>query len=627
MSNSKDQCPITPRSDNQCIARLIKQLETIRAGLVALETTFGDHLATVNDAWRQSAANLLHYVALREHDIREIQVALAELGLSSLGRAESHVMSTLDSVLHVLTRLRGIGVDEHATVPATVDFQAGHRLLEAHTNALLGSAPKSRSVRIMVTMSTDAAEDYALMRDLVKHGMDCMRINCAHDGPDQWSAMIENLRRARRELSIPCRILMDLGGPKLRTGAFEPGAAVMKWRPHRNEIGEVIEPARIMLYPEGSSGGGGAEADAEVPLPELWLAEVRNGDQIELFDARGRKRMLRVTGSVGGARWAECTRTGYVIPGTVMRHHGPGVHKEARVGTMPKSAGQLHLHNGDSILLLRNEILGRGAVKNAEGHLISPATISCTLPEVFGHVKPGERIWFDDGKIAGIIREASADQLRVEIVNAGQDGTKLGSYKGINLPDSTLNLDALTAEDLENLKFVAKHSDLVGMSFVRRERDVESLLTHMHEADGDHLGMLLKIETRQGFERLPNLVLAAMRHHTAGVMIARGDLAVECGWERMAEVQEEILWICEAAHLPVIWATQVLESLAKHGMPSRAEITDAAMGERAECVMLNKGPHIVEAVSTLDDILRRMEAHQAKKSSRLRPLHLRAIHS
>jgi len=615
------------RWDDQSIAGLIKQLETIRADLVALETKFGDRLAIVNDAWRQSAANLLHYVALREHDIREIQVALAELGVSSLGRAESHVMSTLDSVLHILRRLRSSGAGEHETVPATVDFQAGHRLLEAHTKDLLGGAPKSRSVRIMVTMATDAAEDYALVRDLLKRGMDCMRINCAHDGPDQWAAMIENLHRARRELSMPCRILMDLGGPKLRTGAIEPGAAVMKWRPHRNEIGEVVEPARILLYPEGSMGGSGAEADAEVPLPELWLAEVRNGDQIELFDARGRKRMLRVTGSVGGARWAECTRTGYVIPGTVMRHHGVGAHKEARVGTLPKSAGQLHLQNGDSIVLLRKEVLGRDVVKNAEGHVISPATISCTLPEVFGQVKPGERIWFDDGKIAGIIRESSADQLRVEIVNAGQDGTKLGSDKGINLPDSSFTLGALTDEDLENLKFVAKHSDLVGMSFVRHERDVESLLSHMHEAGGEHLGILLKIETRQGFERLPNLVLAAMRHHTAGVMIARGDLAVECGWERMAEVQEEILWICEAAHLPVIWATQVLESLAKHGMPSRAEITDAAMGERAECVMLNKGPHIVEAVSTLDDILRRMEAHQAKKSSRLRPLHLRAIHS
>jgi pyruvate kinase len=135
---------------------------------------------------------------------------------------------------------------------------------------------------------------------------------------------------------------------------------------------------------------------------------------------------------------------------------------------------------------------------------------------------------------------------------------------------------------------------------------------------------VLKIETRQGFERLPNLMLAAMRQQPVGIMIARGDLAVECGYERMAEVQEEILWICEAAHLPVVWATQVLESLAKKGQASRAEITDAAMGERAECVMLNKGPHIVAAVSALDDILRRMEDHQSKKSSRLRPLHLRA---
>src|SRR6185436_6274218 len=95
---------------------------------------------------------------------------------------------------------------------------------------------------------------------------------------------------------------------------------------------------------------------------------------------------------------------------------------------------------------------------------------------------------------------------------------------------------------------------------------------------------------------------------------------VECGYTRLAEVQEEILWLCEAAHLPVIWATQVLESMTKKGTPSRAEVTDAAMGERAECVMLNKGPHILEVVAALDDILRRMESHQEKKSHLLRPL-------
>ena len=104
------------------------------------------------------------------------------------------------------------------------------------------------------------------------------------------------------------------------------------------------------------------------------------------------------------------------------------------------------------------------------------------------------------------------------------------------------------------------------------------------------------------------------------VMIARGDLAVEMGFTRLAEVQEEILWIAEAAHVPTIWATEVLESLTKKGELRRGEITDAAMSGRAEAVMLNKGPYLLDAIRALDDILRRMQAHQAKKRSLLRQL-------
>jgi len=103
-------------------------------------------------------------------------------------------------------------------------------------------------------------------------------------------------------------------------------------------------------------------------------------------------------------------------------------------------------------------------------------------------------------------------------------------------------------------------------------------------------------------------------------MIARGDLAVELGYRRLAELQEEIMWICEAAHVPVIWATQVLENMVRQGTPSRAEVTDAAMAVRAECVMLNKGPFLPEAIAMLDDIITRMEAHQYKKTSHLRAL-------
>jgi pyruvate kinase len=166
--------------------------------------------------------------------------------------------------------------------------------------------------------------------------------------------------------------------------------------------------------------------------------------------------------------------------------------------------------------------------------------------------------------------------------------------RGINLPDTPLELTALTPKDLEDLEVVVRHADIVGLSFAQSAEDVRALRQRLAELGAADLGMILKIETRRGFEHLPEMLLAAMALPATGVMIARGDLAVECGYERLAEVQEEILWACEAAHVPVVWATQVLETLAKTGLPSRAEITDAAMGGRAECVMLNKGPHVLE---------------------------------
>jgi pyruvate kinase len=119
---------------------------------------------------------------------------------------------------------------------------------------------------------------------------------------------------------------------------------------------------------------------------------------------------------------------------------------------------------------------------------------------------------------------------------------------------------------------------------------------------------------------LPELIAAAAARGPAAVMIARGDLAVSIGFERLAEMQDEILWLCEAAHVPVVWATQVLDDLLHEGLASRAETTDAAMGQRADCVMLNKGPHLPEAVAFLGDILRRMDRHQARKFPRLAPL-------
>jgi len=280
------------------------------------------------------------------------------------------------------------------------------------------------------------------------------------------------------------------------------------------------------------------------------------------------------------------------------------------------------LRAGDTLVITRSLKPGRPATCDSRGRVLTPASIGCTLPEVFEDVRSGERIWLDDGKIGGLIERVEPDRVTVKIDHALARGEKLRADKGINLPDSALKLAALTAKDIADLEFVVRHADMVSLSFANSASDVELLQEHLKRLDGEKLGIILKIETRRGFECLPEMLFKALHSTRCGVMIARGDLAVECGFERLAELQEEILWICEAAHVPVIWATQVLENLAKEGAPSRAEITDAAMSERAECVMLNKGPHVCEAVQVLDDILQRMQAHVTKKRSMLRELKL-----
>jgi pyruvate kinase len=196
--------------------------------------------------------------------------------------------------------------------------------------------------------------------------------------------------------------------------------------------------------------------------------------------------------------------------------------------------------------------------------------------------------------------------------------------RGLNFPDSELGLPAITDKDRHDLEFIVAEGDMVGYSFVNTAANVAQLQSEIerHARDARKpLAIILKIETRSAVQNLPALIVAAASRGPVGVMIARGDLAVNIGYRRLAEIQEEILWLCESARIPVIWATQVLERLVREGQPSRGEFTDAAMAERAECVMLNKGPYLAEATVALSDVLGRMEGHQTKKTSRLRPLH------
>ena len=619
--------PPWPVRNGSVVEQLIAKLSGLGAELLALSGSLSARVAELSPSQQQSAVNLIHYLALRRHELRPLQEQLASLGLSSLGRAESNVLGNIDAVLGILLHLAGRDADRQPLGGTAIDYQAGRRLLDIHTRQLLGAEPPQRSVRIMVTAPTEAAHDYSLMKAMLAGGMDCLRINCAHDDAQLWDAMVTKLRQAQRELDKPCRILMDLAGPKVRTGAIEAGPRVLKLRPQRNELGRVLAPARLWLRPVGDEAKPPVAADACLGLPADWLESTREGDLIELVDARGAARTLTIASVVGGSRWAELSQTAYLLPETQLRRRADDSSKPSErprtvpVGELAATSRAIQVNKGDSLVLTRGAAPGHPARYDERGRLVEAAAIPCSLPDVFADVHPGERILLDDGKIGGVIRAVSTGELRVEITETQEGGGKLQPDKGINLPDSKLHLPGLTDKDIEDLAFVARRADLVGLSFVQRDTDIRALQDNLRKLGAGHLGIVLKIETRAAFDHLPDLMLTAMSSPCVGVMIARGDLAVECGFERLAEVQEEILWLCEAAHMPVIWATQVLETLAKKGLRSRAEITDAAMGERAECVMLNKGPHILEAIKTLDDILRRMQAHQSKKRSMLRKLH------
>jgi pyruvate kinase len=445
-----------------------------------------------------SATNLAHYLAFRHHDLRELQRELMRYGLSSLGRSESRVMitlQTLETALEALSFGKPVPAD---WPPAGEEFFRGEARLQANAGALLGGVAEHGVGRVLVTLPTEAAQDPGYMLEIVRRGGDVVRINCAHDGPDEWSAMIENTRKAGDAVGRRIPVLMDIGGPKFRIGKVK-----------RKPGERILAGDRLRLV-----------ADA---------AAFTNDPTIEA--------------------------------------------------------------------------------------VIEPA-------DILDHLTIGTEVSFDDGKLGGVIEACQPGCVVMRVERTQRKGFKMKPERGLTFPRAELHLDPLTANDLRDLDFIARHADMVGFSFVQRADDITRLQEELarRRPDWRSLGIIAKIETAQAVTNLPDIIVRAAGRQPFGVMIARGDLAVAIGFERLAEMQEEILWLCEAAHVPVIWATQVLEEMVKSGLPTRGEMTDAAMAGRAECVMLNKGPNVGEAITALRGLLQRMIEHQSKKTARLRAL-------
>ena len=442
------------------------------------------------------ALNLAAYLALRHHDISDLQPALADYGLSTLGRSESHVLGSLQALAATLARIAG--VPGHRYPPPDDRISAERALLDAQLR-FFGPAAIAARTRIMVTLPSESATDQALVRSLIKAGMTCARINCAHDNAEMWQAMADMVRAEVTAAGVECRILMDIAGPKCR------------------------------------------------------IETVHAADKIRLF-------------------------------------------------------------RGDRIVIVRD-------MANA---MVSDAVIATiNFPEILQTLVPGHHIWINDGKIGTRVVSSSDGRVELEVFSARTKGERLRPEKGVNFPDTELHLAPLTPKDHRDLDVIASIADVVGFSFVQRPEDMRLLRGELSKRSTRQtpLPIVMKIETPVAVRNLPRLIIQGIATGPVAVMIARGDLAVEIGFARLSEIQEEIMWLCEAAHVPVIWATEVLDRMVSNGMPSRAEATDAAMAQRAECVMLNKGPFLAEGMRFLGDVLLRMDRHHAKKTARLGPLH------
>ena len=593
------------------LQKLINQIDEIIRVAKNEEKEKQVEIDQVSSVYERSARNLIHYKALRRFDLRKLQKKLGYLGSSRLSLAESHVM---DSLLSIKRILQALSAQELTTTRAKLSIKRANKLLKEHTDLLLGDRPKKgRRVRIMVTQPTESAYNYELVQSMVQNGMNCARINSAHDSPEIWLKIINNVHRAAEAVGKGVKIAMDLAGPKIRTGPIVPGAKVRKFTPERNEMGHVINPAVISLVSQ-------IDEDSDhntIPVDKEWMSQLKPGDKITLKDTRSKDRTLKVIEVTDEHVYVNCYDTSYMGTGTVLSPQREGLN-EIVVGELPPIEQALLLRVNDEVVIHRSEILGEPAQFDQEGNLLRDAHIGCTLPEVFAKIRVGERVLFDDGKIEGKVIERNEDSFAVLITQAKELGTKLKAEKGINFPTTELGISGLTEKDKKDLEFIAQYADAVNFSFVNSAADVLELLDEFEKLGAtDKLNIILKIETRQAFDNLKDILLTAMKVRYVGVMIARGDLAVETGWDIIGWVQNEILSVCNAAHIPVIWATQVLENMAKKGLPSRSEITDATTGLKAECVMLNKGAYINQAISLLHTILTDMEVFQEKNESML----------
>jgi pyruvate kinase len=428
----------------------------------------------------------------------------------------------------------------------------------------------------MVTLDSHNIHQPELLEQLLRSGMDIARINCAHDSNKEWKMLIEAIRYAEERLlsrgqgiGRKCRIMMDLAGPKIRTGLMETEIRPLKISVPKDSHGKPIRFTEGFLDSESKQT---KHVTNLIGVPSAYVIAISNnrsdglvnlkvGEKINFRDSRDRLRTMIVLERISPTKIrVGLERTVYLKEGLNLQGEVSGYSFTA--GPIKPQPVDLQVRAGDILRLYKTSgILGHKST------LDTPAGISCTHPDVLERIGPGRRVFIDDGKIGAIVSSSNNEYIELE-VNSPMEISKIRPEKGLNFPDSSLNLPALTAEGIDNLDFVVNHATTVALSFVHRTEDLYDLHHALDKLGHLDIGIIAKIETADVIHNLAQILMAGLELPKFGILIARGDLAVEVGFENLALVQEDVLCLCEAAHIPVILATQVLDSLAKIGIPT-----------------------------------------------------------
>src|SRR5690625_92276 len=257
-------------------------------------------------------------------------------------------------------------------------------------------------------------------------------------------------------------------------------------------------------------------------------------------------------------------------------------------------------------------------------------TAGCDLDVIYEQIEVDQAVLFDEGEIESVVKEVAKDEFILKVVKTKSKSVRVKAEKGMNFPNHSFKFDSLNHKDKNDINFACQHADIIGCSFVNDGEDIQLIQKEIEknlDEKASEMSLMAKIETVRAVRNLPEIIYTAASKNPFGIMIARGDLAAESGYIDLAGLQQEIMWISEAGDIPVVWATEVLDTLVNDGIPTRSEVTDAAEGTRADCVMLNKGDYIRDGVQMLNRIIERMEPLQYKKTPILGKLNFTNVSS